>query len=147
MKIRLAKSNRGSFIGILVAVLLLLLALFLIVYLLLALFRVPVRAFPKEADELYAPYLFEPITDVGKRSPLRAPEGMQVRKAPLLASTNLVNWDTVFCEVDAAGYLHAPDGAVLQLHGDWNEEAYEWQALYPVIVRGGENGMMFFRLP
>lgn len=147
MKITLAKSNRGSAIGILIAILLLLLALFLIIYLLMALFRVPIRAFPREADEIYAPYLYEPVTNSAKWSEPDAPAGMQWRSAPLLASTNLITWEVVMCRVDMNGGIHAPDGTVLRLEGEWSDELTQWVMLAPVVVRAGTNAVMMFRLP
>lgn len=145
MKITLAPSNRGIAIGILVAVILLLIALFLIIYLLVTLLSMPARELPREASAEYAPYLYEQI--VADFTAPEVPPGMQYRKAPLLASTNLIHWEAVFCKVDAAGYLHAPDGSLLQLCGEWSEELQQWTALFPKQIRGGTNEAMFFRVP
>lgn len=147
MKITLAKSNRGSAIGIIVAVILLLLALFLIIYLLLALLRLPVRALPKEGDELYSEYIFEPATSDSKWSEPQAPAGMRYRSVPLLTSTNLTTWEVVMCRVDASGVMHAPDGTVLRLDGEWSDELAQWVKLAPVVVCAGTNGAGMFRAP
>jgi len=145
MKITLHKSNSGAIIGIIVGVILLLLAIFLIIYLLLALFSVPVRALPKEPGEAYFPYLFEAMTNE-KYSQLEAPEGMQWRSVPLLTSTNMTDWELVYCQVDVNGGIHAPDGSVLKLDGKWDEESKLWSEFEPVLVVPGRSEMRVFRL-
>lgn len=146
MRLHPHRSQAGIAIGILIAVILLLIALFLIIYLLITLLRMPPRELPREAGIEYVQYVYEQLPPVDFTAP-EAPPGMQYRKVPLLVSTNLQNWEAAFCEVDAAGYIHAPDGSILQLHGDWSEERQEWLAFWPVPVRAGTNAAMFFRLP
>lgn len=147
MKIKPGPSNRGNIIGILTAIILLLLALYLIVYLLLALFRIKPRSFPGADNELYHPYLYEPITNSAKWVEPDAPEGMRFSSVPLLASFDLTTWEVVMCRVDVNGGIHAPDGTVLRLHGYWDEDAQEWRGLAPEVVRAGTNAVGMFRLP
>lgn len=147
MKIKLGPSNRGSIIGIIVAIILLLLALFLIIYLLLALFRIAPRSFPAADNELYRPYLYEPIANAAKFLEPDAPEGMRFSSVPLLASTNLTVWEVVMCRVDTMGNIHAPDGTVLRLRGYWDEDAQEWRGLAPEVVKAGTNVVRIFRVP
>jgi hypothetical protein len=133
-------------VGIIVAIILFLLAMFLIIYLLLALLSLPIRALPREADEFYAPYIFEPATNNTKWSQPQTPEGMQYRSVPLFTSTNMINWETVWCQVDSNGGIHAPDGAVLQLRGSWDDEAQAWVEMEPKLVVPGRSEMRVFRL-
>lgn len=146
MKIVLPKSNRGTAIGILVAVILLLIVLFLLVYLLITLLSLPERQLPREAGA-YAEFLYEPVESAAKFTEPEVPEGMRYKSVPLMVSTNLVQWDYVLCRVDSRGLIHAPDSSVLALHGTWSESLSQWTEFFPVLVRAGTNATTFFRLP
>lgn len=145
MNFKIQRQRGAAFIGILIAVILFLVMLAMLLYLLIHLCKIPPRNLPREAGAEWAPYVYEPI--VADLTAPEAPAGLQYRKAPLLASTNLQNWETVLCEVDAAGYIRAPDGSLLQLWGEWSEELQQWTELFPAVVRGGTNQAMFFRVP